>query len=200
LTVSDLIGWFKLNGVELLGTITGLIYIYFSIRQEILLWFFGILNALLLIWVYFTAGIYAYMLLQFYYLFISIYGWIHWKRGGDDSGGGELPVTRVNGKLAFILFVTGLVLTFIIALVLALYTDSTIPRLDGFTTAFSIIATWMLARKILEHWLIWIVVDLLSCGIYVFKHLYLMTILFAVYTILAVFGYLSWRKSIQTNS
>ena len=199
MTVFDLIGWFKLNGVELLGTLTGLLYIYFSIRQDILLWFFGIINALLLIWVYYFAGIYAYMLLQFYYLFISMYGWIHWKNGGEESGA-KLPVTRISRKLAIILFLAGLLLTFAIAIALAFYTDSTIPRLDGFTTAFSIIATWMLARKILEHWLIWIVVDLLSCGIYVFKHLYLMTILFAVYTILAVYGYLSWRKSIQINS
>lgn len=196
----DLSGWLKLNGIELLGTLTGLIYIYFSIRQNILLWFFGIINALLLIWVYFFAGIYAYMLLQFYYLFISIYGWIHWKKGGTNGGESVLPVTRINAKLAIILFFTGLILTFIITLGLVYYTDSVIPRLDGFTTAFSIIATWMLARKIIEHWLIWVVVDLLSCGIYVFKHLYLMTVLFAVYTILAVFGYLSWRKSIQTNS
>jgi nicotinamide mononucleotide transporter len=194
LTISDLSVWLKSNGIELLGTITGLIYIYFSIRQNILLWFFGILNAILLIYVYFFAGIYAYMLLQFYYLFISIYGWIHWKKG--TVGKAELPVTNLNRRQASLLFTIGLLLTIAIVLVLTHYTDSTIPRLDGFTTAFSIIATWMLARKILEHWLIWIIVDLLSCGIYVFKHLYLMTILFAVYTILAVFGYISWRKSI----
>jgi len=199
LNVSALFDWLKLNGIELLGTLTGLLYIYFSIRQNILLWFFGIINALLLIWVYYYAGIYAYMLLQFYYLFISIYGWIHWK-GASTGGGEELPVTKASRKLAIVLFAAGLLLTFVISLLLAGYTDSTIPRLDGITTAFSIIATWMLARKLLEHWLIWIVVDMLSCGIYVFKHLYLMTFLFAVYTILAIYGYISWRKTIQIKS
>jgi nicotinamide mononucleotide transporter len=199
LTYNGIIDWLRINGIELLGTIAGLLYIYFSTRQNILLWFFGIINAVLFILVYYLAGIYAIMYLQPYYISISIYGWIHWKKGGGE-GGGELPVSRIRSRLAIILFTTGMLLTVVIAFLLNRYTDSTIPRMDGFTTAFSIIATWMLARKILEHWLVWIVVDMLSCGIYVFKHLYLMTILFGVYTVLAVYGYLSWRKSIKIIS
>jgi nicotinamide mononucleotide transporter len=187
--------WLRLNGIELLGTITGLLYIYYSTRQNILLWFFGIINAILLILVYYFAGLYAIMYLQLYYIFVSIYGWIHWRKGsaGEKS---ELPVTMITQIQAIVLFICGVVLTVLIAFLLNRFTDSTIPVMDGFTTAFSIVATWMLARKILEHWLIWIIVDLLCTGIYIFKHLYLMMILFAVYTVLAIYGYYSWKKSI----
>ncbi len=196
MTLTLIYDWLRLNGIELLGTITGLLYIYYSTRQNILLWFFGIINAILFILVYYFAGLYAIMYLQLYYIFISIYGWIHWKQGsvGEKK---VLPVARITQIQTLVLFLAGVFLTVLIAFLLNRYTDSTIPVMDGFTTAFSIIATWMLARKILEHWLIWILVDFLCCGIYIFKHLYLMTILFAVYTVLAIYGYFSWKKSIQ---
>ena len=190
--------WLKINGLELLGTLTGLLYIYYSTRQNILLWLFGIINAILFILVYYFAGLYAIMYLQLYYIFVSVYGWIHWTAGAGSKDS-ALAVTRLTLKAALFLGLVGAVLSCLIALLLKNYTDSTIPVLDGFTTAFSIVATWMLARKILENWLIWIVVDALCCGIYIYKHLYLMTILFAVYTILALYGYYSWQKTIRSK-
>jgi len=198
LTFNLIYDWLRINGLELLGTITGLLYIYYSTRQKILLWLFGIINAILFILVYYFAGLYAIMYLQLYYIFVSLYGWIHWTTGAGSKDS-ALPVSKLTLKAALILVLIGVVLSCLIALLLKYYTDSTIPVLDGFTTAFSIVATWMLARKILENWLIWIVVDALCCGIYIYKHLYLMTILFAVYTILALYGYNSWQKTIRSK-
>lgn len=186
--------WLATHWVEALATITGLLYIYFSVKQKILLWFFGILNAVFLIAVYYQSGIFAYMMLQFYYLFISIYGWIHWAKG--SAGEKELPVTRVKWEMAMVLLLLSLVLSAAIYWALKKFTVSDIPWIDGISTAFSITATWMLARKILEHWLVWIIVDSGLCILYITRSLYLMTILFAVYTVLAVYGYISWEKTI----
>lgn len=192
--LEDSYQWLALHWVEALATITGLLYIYFSVKQKILLWLFGILNAVFLIAVYYQSGIFAYMMLQLYYLFISIYGWIHWAKG--SSGEKELPVTRVKWKMAMMLLILSLGLSAAFYWALKKFTASDIPWIDAISTAFSITATWMLARKILEHWLVWIVVDSGLCILYVTRNLYLMTILFAVYTVLAVYGYISWKKTI----
>ena len=190
----EYLAWCLVHGFEILGTITGLIYLYFSIRQKLLLWLFGILNAIFLLVVYWKSGIYAYMLLQIYYLVVSVYGWIHWVRGNPETH--ELPFTRLNASKAFLFLAVSLAIGFAIYFLLRGFTDSDIPWLDAMTTAFSITATWMLARKILEHWLVWIVVDSVLSGLYVVKHLYPMVLLFLVYTVMAVYGYSSWKKTI----
>jgi nicotinamide mononucleotide transporter len=95
--------------------------------------------------------------------------------------------------------VASAVLFGIIAFILINFTDSEIPYWDAFTTAGSFVATWMLARKIIEHWLIWIIVDSVSLGLYIYKGLYATVILFAVYTLLAVMGYIEWKKELKTN-
>jgi nicotinamide mononucleotide transporter len=194
-----IVNWLQTNYIELLGTITGLAYIYLSIKQNIWLWPVGLANAGLYFVVYLFTGIYAYMTLQLYYLVISIYGWYHWYNAAANLKK-ELPVTRIKVKLATVLTLTTAALFLIIYYILKTYTDSTIPFWDALTTAASITATWMLARKILEHWLIWIVVDLISIGLYLYKELYITIILFAVYTIMAIKGFYEWRKNVIAHA
>lgn len=137
------------------------------------------------------------MSLQFYYVVISVYGWLHWAKGqtGDDKA--ALPVIRVKRQETLILILVFLALWLIIWRVLDQLTDSQVPVMDALTTSGSIIATWMLARKILEHWLLWIAIDLISMGLYIYKGLYATSILFLVYTIVAFAGYVSWKKSLR---
>ena len=186
--------WFIDNYVEVCGTLTGFLYLGFSIRQHYLTWPVGVLNALFYVVVFFTSKIYADMSLQFYYVAISIYGWWCWYHG--SVSGKNLEVSRTSKllwmKLAFIF----LLLFAAIACLLVNYTDSQVPYWDAVTTAMSIVATWMLARKKIEHWLVWVVVDAISIGLFIFKELYPTTLLFFVYTILAVYGYLEWRKEL----
>lgn len=197
--LQSVINWLSENYIELLGTTAGLIYIVLSIKQKIWLWPVGIVNVTLYIYVFFVSKFYADMALQFFYLFISFFGWYNWIHGKREENNTHLPVAKINLKLGIILLFVSLIIFVIIAYVLVNFTDSEIPYWDAFTTAFSITATWMLARKIIEHWLIWIMVDLVSAGLYIFKGLYPTTFLFLVFTILAFVGYFEWRKNLKST-
>jgi nicotinamide mononucleotide transporter len=195
-----LFDWLSGNYIEVLGVVTSLIYLYFSVRQIIWLWPFGILSSALFIWIFFISKFYADAGLQVYYLGISIYGWIYWLKGGNGSSGtSELRVSSIRGRLALGLGLVALVLFFGIVAVLKLFTDSDVPWGDGFTTAGSIVATWMLARKILQHWLVWIVVDLVAAALYFYKGLYPSMVLYIIYAIIAVLGYFQWKKDPGLN-
>jgi nicotinamide mononucleotide transporter len=192
--------WLIGNYVELLGVITSLVYLYFSVRQIIWLWPFGILSSALFIWIFFTSKFYADMGLQVYYLGVSIYGWYYWSSGKISGKAGGRPVIRLKEKLGILLAAATLTLWLVIVWVLKTWTDSDVPWGDGFTTAASIIATWMLARKILEHWLVWIVVDMVAASLYIYKGLYPTAFLYMVYSVIAVTGFFQWKKSIDRQS
>ena len=186
--------------VEICGTLTGLIYLWFSIKQSIMTWPMGLLTSLLYIWIFFTAKFYAGMGLQFYYVFISIYGWWSWIHGDQNNDGSRmLHISRTSIKLWVRLFFLFLFLFAIIAFILKEFTDSPIPYWDSFISSLSIIATWMLARKKFEHWFIWMVVDTVSIGLYIYRELYPTTLLFVGYTTMAVIGYYEWRKDLKIN-
>lgn len=190
--------WLGTHYVEILGVILSILYLFFSIRQNILLWPLGIASALLYMVVFFQSKFYADMGLNAYYVGISIYGWILWSRGREKKGS-ELPVIRLGKKKALVLLIISAITFAVIGVILERYTDSPIPYWDAFTTAVSFTATWMLARKILENWILWIIVDAVSMGLYLYRGLYPTLFLFAVYTTMAVIGYIKWRRSYQEN-
>jgi nicotinamide mononucleotide transporter len=185
--------------IEILAAITGIVYLYFSIKQNIWLWFWGILNALLFVFVFFHAKFYAGMVLQFYYFGISIYGWYFWKKGYRKDGVEQLPVIRANSKEWIFFIVLTLLLTIVAGFSLDEYSDSPLPYWDAFTTAGSVIATWMLARKYLEQWIMWIVIDMISLGTYFYRGLYPTALLFSVYTVMALIGYYQWKKELKNT-
>ena len=189
-----IIKWLSGNYIELLGAILGIVYIFFSIRQSILTWPVGLLTSVLYVWVFFFSKLYADMGLQLYYVFISIYGWYEWLRGNRSEAGEKLEISRLSVKLGIILLVVNALLFLIIWFILKNYTDSPVPMADGLATSLSIVATWMLARKILEQWLVWIFVDAFSVGLFWYKDLMPTVILFVVYTIMAVAGFVEWKK------
>ncbi len=204
------LNWLADNWLEVLGAIAGLVYLYFSINQLIWLWPLGLVTSVLYIFVFFKARFYADMSLQFYYVFISIYGWIHWlkvaKRNEVRSGNeneneneNELVVRSIGLNYYVILILITFILTFAIGMFLSRFTDSPLPFWDAFTTSGSIVATWMLARKILENWIFWIVIDFTAMGTYIYKGLYPTVLLFLVYTLLAFIGYRQWKKDMLKN-
>jgi len=189
--------WITENYIELLATIFGLLYLFLSIKQNIWCWPAGLITSALYVYVFFVTKFYADMGLQVYYVFVSIYGWYHWKYGSRSKKNDDLKISKTNNKTALCLIVITGVLFVLIAYILVNFTDSTVPYWDSFTTAASFVATWMLARKMLEHWLIWIIVDGISLGLYLYKGLYPTVILFAVYTLLAVLGYFEWKRKME---
>ncbi|WP_423127031.1 nicotinamide riboside transporter PnuC [Gaoshiqia sp. Z1-71] len=194
-----ILNWLEANYIEVLGSVLGLVYIILSIRQNILTWPVGLITSALYVYVFFVSKFYADMALQVYYVLVSIYGWYFWLKGNPDRKA-HLPVSFTPRKLWIPLALASLMFFLIIVFVLKNYTDSPIPNGDALTTALSLVATWMLARKYLEHWLIWIFVDFLSAVLYALKGLWPTVILFVVYTIMAAWGYVSWRKNLlKTN-
>jgi len=197
--IQQIIEWLLGNAIEILGAILGILYIFFSIRQNILTWPTGLLTSILYVVVFFQAKLYADMGLQVYYVFISIYGWYFWLKGKKPAENSQVPVRLANKKLRWILVLASVILYVIIFYILKNFTDSDVPKMDAMTTALSIVATWMLAKKYIRHWLIWIFVDAVSAGLYVYKGLWPTVILFIVYTIMAVLGYIEWKKDLVRN-
>ena len=194
-----IIEWLLSNRIELLGAILGVLYIFFSIRQSILTWPVGLITSALYIIVFFQSKFYADMGLQVYYVIISIYGWYFWLKGKTSANSNSVQVRRVNKKLCLKLTGISVLLYFVILIILLNFTDSDVPYMDSFTTALSIVATWMLAKKYIEHWLIWIFVDLFSSGLYIYKNLWPTVILFLIYTVMAWLGYIEWKKDLKSQ-
>ncbi len=188
-----MLSWIAENSVEIIGTLLGLLFLYFEIKQSKWLWPVGLFSSLMYIYVFFISKFYADMGLQFYYVFISIYGWFRWS-AVKESTKKELPVVNLSMNLFIKLLLASLLIYLAISFILVNFTDSPLPYWDSFTTALSIVATWMLARKILQQWLLWVAVNFVSMCLYFYKELYPTVILFAIYTVLAFYGYYKWKK------
>ena len=180
--------------LELLGTIVGLVYLWLEYKASIHLWIAGIIMPAIYIFVYYEAGLYADFGINIYFLIAAIYGWLSWKNHKTDEDTATRPITITPKRLYLALFITFSACFLGIAWILIAFTNSDVPWLDSFTTALSIVGMWMLAKKYLEQWLTWIVVDVVSAGLYVYKDLYLTAGLYALYTVIAVLGYYNWKK------
>ena len=193
-----IVNWILENYFELFASGLGFIAIFLQIRQNVWYWFVSIIMVSMYIYIYIDAKLYADMSLQVYFLVISFYGWYMWLFGNiQNHKHSALKVTSASKRMTGILTSITLVLFFFIAWILITFTNSDLPYWDSFTTALSFVATWMLARKILENWLVWIIVDAVSIGIYVYKELYPTAVLFLFLTILAFVGYARWKKDLN---
>lgn len=196
--------WLFLHWTEIAGTLFAIVYLYFSIREKIWLWPTGFVTSFFYLIVFFQNRLYADMALQLYYLFVSVYGWFHWlgKRQQEAVAGAQTTLNTTSlGLFQWMTYGALIVLLNLVLYYLLVHLPglldlpaSDLPAWDAFTTAASIVATWMLARKILENWLVWIVVDAVSMGMYLYKGLYVTAFLFAIYTGMAIIGYFQWRK------
>jgi len=182
---------------EIIAAGLGFIAIFLQIKQNVWYWLVSIIMVSMYIYIYIDARLYADMSLQVYYLIISFYGWYMWLYGEKlNDHKTQLSVSTISQNLLVILTSISIVLFFIIAWILLHFTNSDLPYWDSFTTSLSFVATWMLARKKIENWLIWIVVDAVSVGIYLYKELYPTAVLFLFLTLLAFVGYSKWKKDL----
>jgi nicotinamide mononucleotide transporter len=187
--------------LDFLTTVLGLIYIWLEYRASIALWIVGVIMPALDIILYWSHGLYGDAGLAAYYTLAAFYGYMVWKfgkkRGQTDKQ--QLPITHfplrlVVPVLAFFLAAWGLTYY-----VLITWTNSTVPVLDSFTNALSIVGLWTLARKYLEQWLFWMVVDLISCVLYVQKGIPFKALLYGLYVVIAVMGWFKWKKMMNNE-
>ncbi len=182
--------------LEILGFVTGAICVYLNTRQNVIGWLFGIINACLYGLVFYKARLYADTALQGYYFVTSLYGWWMWLYGG--SGRAELAVSQTPGRLYPVFAVIFLTATLGWGYGLQRFTDASLSYLDAALTMASLIGQWMMARKYLQNWLIWIVADVCYVAMFYYKELYLTAVLYLVFTVLAISGYLQWKRSMHT--
>lgn len=189
------------NWVEIVGAILSFIYLYLSVKQKKGLWIVGFLCSALYLVVFFQSKFYAEVTLQLYYLVVSVYGWIHWTFGAkNDAATQQLPVSRLEKRQILPVSLITFVIFASYFFFLNRFTDSPVPLGDSFTVALCIVATWMLAKKMLENWLLFIVADAFCVGLFLYKGLYPTAILFFVYTIMAVVGYFRWKRTYNAIS
>ena len=182
-----------MSSLELFAAVLGAISVYLSVRQNIWSWPTAIVNVAVYAVVFYNAKLYADMGLQVVYAVLSVYGWYEWLYGGANRT--ELHVTRTSPRLGGVLALIALGGAAALGVVLRGATDAALPFMDSFLSSTSLVAQWMMTRKKLENWLVWIAVDVLYVGMFIFKHLYITAGLYTVFLVLAVRGYLDWRTS-----
>jgi nicotinamide mononucleotide transporter len=188
---------FGLSTLEIVAAAFGAVSVYLSARQHIASWPTAIVNVLLYVVVFREARLYADMGLQFVYAALSAYGWYEWKFGG--AGRTELAVARTPRRLWLPLGALAVAAAALLGFVFSHYTDAASPVLDSSLTAASLVAQWMMTRKLVENWLVWIAADVVYVPLYVSKHLYPTAVLYAVFLGLAVKGYVDWRRDLRAR-
>lgn len=186
--------------VEILGVIIGFIYLWLEYKASIYLWLTSIIMPAIYLFVYFDAGLYADVAINIYYLIIGVYGWMSWRYGISRKNGTEkydLKISHTSRRQWLRLLIAYIVIHFAISFTLINFTDTDVPWFNGLTSALSVIGMWMLAKKLIEQWFVWFVVDILSAVLYFYKGLEPTALLYSVYAIVAILGYKKWNKLLQ---
>ena len=183
--------------LDIVTTILGLAYILLEYRASAWMWLVGFLMQSLGIVLYYQKGLYADCCMEFYYLGVTIYGWWRWVKPKANSQK-PIAISRFPKKLIIPWLTIIAVVWAIIYWLLVTFTNSNVPLADSFTTALSIIGIWALAHKFLEQWFIWIAVDVVTCVLYFYKDIPFKASLYALYVVIAVFGYFKWRKMMKS--
>jgi len=180
---------------EIVAVVLAIAYLLLAIRQSLWCWPAAIASAAIYIVLMFEAGLYMESALQLFYIAMAIYGWIHWARGGGDDA--PLPVS--DWPLAFNIppLLLIVVLSGVSGLLLERYTSAVFPYVDSFTTWAAVVTTWMVARKVLQNWHYWFVIDAISVYIYAQRGLLLTAALFVVYLVLILWGYRAWHQDLE---
>lgn len=184
-----------LSAWEVIAVVLALAYLVLAIRQNIACWFAAILSTGIYIVLMYQAGLYMESALQVFYVAMAVYGWHSWQQGEGPEN--SLPVHSwpLNRHLLPLVLIA--LLTLASGLALSHYSDAAMPYLDSFTTWGAIVTTWMVARKIIQNWHYWFIIDSVSVYLYLSRGLWLTALLFVLYLVLIVVGYRQWRKSMD---
>ena len=185
--------------LDILTTVLGLIYIWLEYRASIALWVVGIFMPALDVWLYWSHGLYGDAGMAVYYTLAAVYGFYIWKFKKTRKLKQSLPIIHLPRRkylpvLLFFLLAWGATY-----LILVKWTNSTVPLLDSFTNALSFVGLWALARKYLEQWLFWIVVDVVCCFLYIQKGIPFKAGLYGLYVLIAIAGYYKWKQMLKVT-
>ncbi len=188
----------EMSSWEIIGTVLGVIGVWLMIRQNVWGWPVGLVQVAVYAWVFFDAKLYSDTILQGAFFLIQAYGWGHWLRGGKNRAGSApavLPVTRLAGATVAAWIVAGAVLTVAWGFFMHRTTDAALPWWDAFILVFSLIAQWLQARKNIENWPAWLVVNTVAIGVYWAKDLRLTSGLYLIFWVMALWGWRAWART-----
>ncbi|MDA9554934.1 nicotinamide riboside transporter PnuC [Pelobium sp.] len=186
--------------IEWFGVITGALCVYLAAKENILNWPIAMLSVTTYIYIFYQAKLYGDTLLQFYFLGTSVYGWYYWTFGQSKSLKSERPVSTLLKKDWLIILFVQVIFCVLIGILLDKYTDTDVPFIDSFCTVMSFIAQYLMTRKKLENWLIWVIVDIAYIPLYIHKNLLATAVLYFVFLLIALKGYFDWKRTLTSSS
>ena len=188
------IGPVQTTCLELTAVAFGLVCVWFMKKESLLAFPFGIVNVLIYVYIFYAARLYANAGINAFFFVMSVYGWYNWTR--KDSNDDTIRITRSSKQELLLNALAGIIFFFIIRLVLIRFTESSIPSWDAATTAVYIIAQWLLSRKKIENWILWISADTVMIGLCAWEGLYFSSFQYLVFTIIAILGFREWKTKL----
>jgi nicotinamide mononucleotide transporter len=182
---------------EITAVIFGIAYVLLAAKESLWAWFFAFFGTLIYTILFWDGALLSSALLNFYYMIMAVYGFVLWRGGKGSSE--NLAITSWSFSKNITVIIYGVIVSLIVGYLSATYTPAKFAYLDGFVMIFSVIATWMLAHKILENWIFWIVIDAAAVVLYWKSGYHATIVLFMFYIVLALYGHLSWRKVFNEN-
>ena len=182
-----------MSTLEAVAMLLAIAYILLAVKQSLWCWPAAFISTLIYSILFFDVSLLMDSALNVYYLLMAVYGWYSWKFGGKLQEK-ELEVTSYGVSKNIKIIITLSIVSTILGYIMATYTSADFAYVDSFTTVFAVFGTYMLAKKVLENWIYWIVIDVVSIYIYIQKGLNLTAVLFVIYTILAFVAYMNWKK------
>ena len=179
--------------LETLAVALGISYLLLAMRENSLCWYCAFFSTAIYVYIFGDVSLYMESALNVYYMGMAVYGWLQWQKGGANHSG--IEIVRWTAKHHIICVLVILIASVISGYLLSVNTDARLPYLDSFTTWASVLTTVMVARKVLENWLYWIVINSVSIYLYIDRDLDQTAAMFTLYLVLSVFGYVAWKKN-----
>jgi nicotinamide mononucleotide transporter len=189
--------WQLMHSLELAATLLALAYVILALKQSLWCWPAALLSTVLFTHVMWQSALLSDALLQLYYAAMALYGWWRWQQLRQSAPDQRGPVYEWAWQRHAVLIGVTAIAGVALGAFMANYTQADFAYLDAQTTVFSVVATWLVARKLVSNWLYWVVIDAVSIFVYAQKHLYFLTGLFMLYTVIAIAGYFIWRSHYQ---
>jgi nicotinamide mononucleotide transporter len=196
-----LCSWLVAHGsscLEAVAVLVGIVSVFLSVRENIWSWPTAIVNVSLFFALFFQSGLYSDMGLQVVYFTLSVYGWYEWLYGGKDRT--ALKVSRTPRPVWGVVAAIAVMVWAVLGRLTSGLPGVSLPYVDAATTTTSLVAQWMMTRKLLENWVLWVIVDVAYIAMFIYKGLYLTAFNYAVYFVLAAMGYVAWKKSLASRS
>ncbi|MBL7884026.1 MAG: nicotinamide mononucleotide transporter [Bacteroidia bacterium] len=186
------------SAVEWLIFITAILYVLLAGVENSWCWLFGIISSALSVYLCYTGQLFLESILSVFYVVIGFYGWYQWKHGSKEKK--ELRISSASTKKLCVFFLIGFSFWLPIGVFAESFSTQALPYVDAFVTSFSIVATYMAAKKLIQNWMFWIVIDAVAVYLYAARDFNLIALLYFIYTLIALVGYFSWKKKINVLS